>query len=105
MNISVDCFTTDSNDNTHISRNEICSTLCENKHTFNMIMFLYIPLFINIISTILSVIIIKSFFNYYKHVKKRKTQNKSSQCNEINISQVVLHPFENYISLAIPENI
>lgn len=102
MNISLDCFNTD-NGNVTISRNEVCSTLCKNKHTINMILFLYIPLFINIISTILSVIIIKTVFNYYKYTTKTKRETKSTQCNEINISQIVLHPFENHISLAIQE--
>jgi hypothetical protein len=102
MNISLDCFNRD-NGNLTISRNEVCSTLCENKHTINMILFLYIPLCINIISTILSVIFIKAVFNYYKNTNKSKRENKSSQCNEINISQIVLHPFDNHLSLAIPE--
>ena len=105
MNISIDCFKSNNDGNTSISRNEICSTLCTNRYTFEMILFLYIPLCINILSTILAVVFIKIIFKYYKNQTKSNKINKGSQCNEINISQVVLHPFENHISLAIPENI
>lgn len=99
MNISLDCLNAKNND-TVISRNEICSTLCGNKHSLNMVFFLYTPLCVNIVSTILAIIVIKSSYKYYKRKPKH---NKSSQCNEIHISQVVLHPFENEISLAIAE--
>ena len=103
MNTSIHCFESNDKGTTSLDNNEICSTLCTNRFTLEMIIFLYIPLCINILSTILACIFIKMVFKYYKNQTKSKQINKGSQCNENIISQVVLHPFENHISLAIPE--